>query len=376
MERILHIPGCESMNRSNGINSFLMNVYRNINRDKYQFDFLVYGTEPGDYDNEIKSLGGTIYHVVRPGENLLQNVKQTYRIIKKRQYRIVHRHAAESLCWMDFLVAKLCGVKIRICHSHGSHCRKIWLHKIFYPLFIVNVTDYLACGNEAGRWLYGNKRKFYVIKNGIDTQNFEYNGEKRKILRNRSGIDLNAAVIGSVGRLSVEKNTLFLIDLFAELVKVKKDSICVIVGDGDLMNKVKCKVKELKLDEKVIFTGVSNDVQGWLSVMDVVVYPSLYEGFPVAVLESEANGVPSILSDKIPNEVDVTGLSRCVPLSVSPEQWAKEVIVQLESYKSLSERHKYKEVVRKAGYDIKQTAKDLEKYYDTALMKQKNREMQ
>lgn len=376
MERILHIPGCESMNRSNGINSFLMNVYRNINRDKYQFDFLVYGIEPGDYDNEIKSLGGTIYHVVSPGKNLLKNAKQTYRVIKRRQYRIVHRHAAEALCWMDFFVAKLCDVKIRICHSHGSYCRKIWMHRIFYPLFIVNVTDYLACGNEAGRWLYGDKRKFYVIKNGIDTRNFEYNDEKRQLLRARSGIDLNASVIGSVGRLSVEKNTLFLVELFAELVKVKKDSVCVIVGDGDLINKVKCKVKELKLNEQVIFTGVSNDVQGWLSVMDVVVYPSLYEGFPVAVLESEANGVPSVLSDKIPNEVDVTGLSRWVSLSVSPEQWAKEVIVQLESYKSLSERHKYNEMVRKAGYDIKQTAKDLEKYYDTALLKQKNREMQ
>lgn len=372
MERILHIPGCESMNRSNGINSFLMNVYRNINRDKYQFDFLVYGTEDGDYDDEIRSLGGRIYHVISPGTNLLKNARQTYCVMKKQKYHIIHRHTSVSLCWMDFFVAKLCGIKTRICHSHGSCCDKVLLHRLFYPLFIKNITDYLACGNEAGKWLYGNRRRFHVVKNGIDTRTFEFSEEKRRLLRDENGIDLDAFVIGNVGRISAQKNPFFLVDLFAELVKIKKDSICVFVGDGDLMQDVKCRIKELQLTDKVIFTGASNDVQGWLSAMDVVVYPSLYEGFPIAVLESEANGVPSILSDRIPKEVDVTGLPRWVSLSESLNQWVKEVIIQLGNHNNLLERHRYNGIVRKEGYDIRQTVKNLENYYDAILLKQKS----
>lgn len=367
MERILHIPGCESMKRANGINSFLMNVYRNINREKYQFDFLVYGTEHGDYDDEIKSLGGKIYHVVSPGTNFLKNAKQTYDVMKKQKYRIIHRHTAVSFCWMDFFVAKLCGIKIRICHSHGNRCEKIWLHRFFYPIFIANITNFLACGNEAGKWLYGNKREFYVINNGIDTKCFEYSEEKRQLLRSKSRIAPHIVVIGNIGRLSIQKNTLFLIDIFAEIVKIKKDSVCIIVGDGELMDKAKQKVKDLRLIDQVIFTGVAKDVQGWLSAMDIVVYPSLYEGVPVAVLESEAAGVPSVLSDRVPCEVDVTGLSKQVSLLLSPKQWAKEILIHLENHNNLSARYMYNEILRKSGYDIKETSKKLERYYDIAL---------
>ena len=366
MERVLHIPGCEVMDRTNGINSFLMNVYRNIDRTRYQFDFLVYGNGVGDYDEEIYALGGNIFRVQRPGGNLYKNVKYTYEVMKKGKYKIIHRHTAVSLCWTDLLAAKRAGIKNRIVHSHGTRCNKPFLHKLFYPLFCRYGTHRLACGAEAGKWLYRGKA-FKTIRNGIDVEKYGFCEEKRKSFRKKLKIKDTTFVIGNIGRISEEKNPFLLIDIFEELLKKKRDAVCIFVGDGNLKKDAEHKVKEKGLEKRVFFTGCSEDVQGWLSCMDVVVYPSLYEGFPFSVIESEAAGVPSVLSDRVPVEVDVTGLSRQVSLTAPLQQWAEAEILQGTGYHELLRRTDFADKVRGAGYDIRQTAKAMEEYYTSIL---------
>lgn len=366
MERVLHIPGCEVMDRTNGINSFLMNVYRNIDRSRYQFDFLIYGNGVGDYDEEIYGLGGNIFRVQRPGGNLYKNVKDTYETMKNGKYKIIHRHTAVSLCWTDLFAAKRAGIKNRIVHSHGTCCNKPVLHKLCYPLFCMYATHRLACGAEAGKWLY-RRKSYQIIKNSIDVEKYRFSKEKRENFRKELKINDTTFVIGNIGRISEEKNPFLLIDIFEELLKKSMDAVCIFVGDGNLKKDAERRVKKKGLEGRVLFIGCSDDVQGWLSCMDVVVYPSLYEGFPFSVIESEAAGVPSVLSDKVPVEVDVTGLSRQISLTASLQQWEEAVRLQREQHHELLRRTYFADKVISAGFDIRQTAKAMEEYYTSIL---------
>lgn len=367
MERILHIPGCEAMNRMNGIANFIMNVYRNIDRDKYQFDFIVYGKQAGEYDTEIQNLGGRIFHVVSPGSNPIKNAMQTYRIMQQNAYGVMHRHTASSLCAVDFVVARLAGVKVRISHSHGNYCTKEKLHHLLYPVFIRNVTHRMACGAEAGKWLYGDKREFSVQKNGIDSAKFTFDQMKRMAHRKDLGIADHDCLIGMIGRVSPQKNPLFLLEIFNQIIREYQNFRLIYVGDGPLMAELKCRAKELGIQKYIMFPGVSNDVPKWLSALDIVVYTSLYEGFPIAVLESEASGLPSVISDKVPAEVDVTGLTRQIALDEGVKVWASAVVKQAGIGKRI-DRSQYSKKVADAGYDIKNTAKELMAFYNKACL--------
>lgn len=221
MRRILQIPG-GAMNRNDGIANFVMNVYRHIDRSEYQFDFLVMADTKGDYDEEIRNLGGRIYYVEKLRKNVIKHMMQTYSVMDSGKYLAIHRHTTVSLSWPDFYIAKKAGISNRICHSHGTTCLKPVLHRLFYPLFYRNITHRLACGYEAGRWLYQENESFLVQKNGIDTEKFRFDIKTREKQRERLGISRDTLVIGNVGRLAVQKNQTVLLDAFSEIVKRKK----------------------------------------------------------------------------------------------------------------------------------------------------------
>ncbi len=352
------------MNRSDGIANFVMNVYRRIDRSKYQFDFLVMEDQPGEYDPEIEALGGRIYHADRLSSHLLRHTRQVYQLMKHENYLALHRHTAVSLSWPDFYAAKKAGVQNRICHSHGTTCTQMAMHKLFYPLFHPNITHRLACGEAAGKWLYRAGESFQVQKNGVDTERFQFDAAVRAEQRNALGADKDTLIVGSVGRLAPEKNQALLLDAFSEVRKRRENSLLILLGVGPLEEALKNQAEALGIADHVLFPGVTDDVPRWLDAMDVAVYPSLFEAFPISVLEGEASGLATVISDHIPLEVDVLGKLIQMPLEQDKSAWADAILSAYECSKTADRQSAGRQVLE-AGYDIQNTAKQLEQFYDT-----------
>lgn len=342
-----------------GLETMLMNYYRNIDRDKVQFDFLTHRDERWDYDDEIESLGGKIYHLPKLNPFSKDYLNALDKFFKEhKEYQIVHCHQ-DCLSGVVLKVAKKNGVRFTIAHSHNANQDKNlkYLIKVFEKRKIPKYADKLfACGDEAGRWMF-NTDDFEVLNNAIDTNLYTYNKEKADKVKKAFGIE-NKFVVGHVGRFNPQKNHEFLIDVFNEIQKVKEDSVLMLVGDGDLRHEIEQKVRDLGLSDKVIFTGIRSDVNDLMQGMDVFLFPSLYEGLGIALIEAQASGLKCIISDTIPKDGVLTDDVTCISLTQSPTVWADEILKN-QDYK----RANNKEIIKKANYDIKNNAKTLEQFY-------------
>ncbi len=354
--RVLHIV--TYMGRG-GLETMLMNYYRNMDRTKVQFDFLVHRDFEADYDQEILSLGGKIYHMPRLVPWSLSYKKQLCNFFKKHsEYKIVHVHQ-DCLSSVALKCAKECGIPVKIAHSHSSSAIK----DIKYPIkmhYMKSITKYatdcFACAKQAGDWMFsGNQYK--IIKNAIDAQKYSYSKERTDELIRKFDIK-DKFVIGHVGRFRKEKNHEFLIDIFQEVIKKEPTAILMLVGDGEEQEKIKEKVRQLQLDNSVLFMGARNDVHELLQVMNVFVLPSLYEGLPVTMIEAQAAGVSCVISDQVPLECKITNLITQVNLDDSLEIWGKVI---LEKGK-IGKVNTYSDICN-AGFDIVSNAKQLQEFY-------------
>lgn len=342
-----------------GLETMLMNYYRNIDRDKVQFDFLTHRDERWDYDDEIESLGGKIYHLPKLNPFSKSYLNALDKFFKEhKEYQIVHCHQ-DCLSGVVLKVAKKNGVRFTIAHSHNANQDKNlkYIIKVFEKRKIPKYADKLfACGDEAGRWMF-NTDNFEVLNNAIDADLYTYNKEKADKVKKEFGIE-NKFVVGHVGRFNPQKNHEFLIAVFNEVQKIKEDSVMMLVGDGDLRPEIEQKVRDLGLSDKVIFTGVRSDVNDLMQGMDVFLFPSLYEGLGIVLIEAQAAGLKCIISDNIPKDGVLADDVTCISLTQSPVIWANEILKNQE-YK----RTDNKEIIKKANYDIKNNAKTLEQFY-------------
>lgn len=344
-----------------GLETMLMNYYRNIDRSKVQFDFLVHRDFTADYDAEILALGGKIYRLPR-----LNPFSPTYRkkldaFFKEHpEYKIVHSHL-DCMAGIPLKYAKANGVPHRIAHAHSNNQAKDkkYLLKLFYKRNIpAYATKLFACSREAGEWMFGGA-DFSVMNNAIDAKQYSYQPEARQSMRESLGIPQDALVVGHVGRFAPEKNHSFLIDIFAELVKVRPNSRLLLVGAGDLQVQMQEKVVSLGIGEQVIFAGLRSDVPQVMQAVDVFVMPSLFEGLGIANIEAQAAGLPCLISDKVPIECEKTsGLVRQIPLTSRAEKWATEIL----KVESVQRRNTYDEI-KQAGFDICENAQRLEHFY-------------
>ena len=353
------------MNRG-GAETMVMNYYRNIDRSKVQYDFMVHRDETGAYDEEIRKLGGRIYKMppIRPWteQKYRREIRQFY--MKHPEYRIIHAHMSE-LGYYDFLEAEKCGIPVRICHAHNrphgidlkSPVR--WYYK---TMMMPHVTHMFMCGEESGEWLFGkkNKREFIQLNNAIDAERYRFNQTLRKQMRDKLKINDNQLVVGHIGRFNPQKNHTFLVDIFQEVHKKKSDAVLLLVGDdaGDGGAEIHRKVKKLGLEKHVRFTGVRSDIPELLQAMDVFLFPSLFEGLSVASIEAQAAGLPVLISDKVPIECKKTNLVKVISLSELASVWAKEVI----KAGKIQHRDTY-EKIKNAGFDVKENARWLENFY-------------
>lgn len=356
--RILHMIGSLAIG---GSQAFVMNIYRKIDREKFQFDFIVDSLENNFFADEIEKMGGKVFYLPKfNGKNYFK-VKNAWHHFfdEHKEYRVLHSHV-RSYASLYIPIAKKHGVKT-IIHSHstsnGNGVASIVKCVMQYPLRYQ--ADYLmACSNEAGQWLFGKKAckrsNYYFIPNAIDVEQYRFRPEIADKYRKELGVK-DKFVVGHVGRFHEAKNHMFLLNFFAEIVKRRSDAVLLLVGDGDLRSSIETKIKELQIEDRVILAGSRGDVAEIMSAMDVFVFPSKWEGLGIAAIEAQAAGLPCLCSEYVPPMVAVTDLCKFIPLN--EERWVEAA---LSVYPA--RRDTYYEIVN-AGFENKNTAKKIEVFY-------------
>lgn len=357
MIRILMVV--HEMNRG-GIENFIMNLYRTIDRDSIRFDFVVHINEKCAFDDDIESLGGKIYHC--PDYRIINHFDYSRwwnNFFKEHnEYKIIHSHL-DSSANVHLRIAKRYGLTT-IAHSHSSS-EGFGIRAMVKAILKVNFNqccDYrLACSQKSGKWLFG-KKEFEVINNGIESSKYIYNIDVRNELMKEIGIPNNELVIGHVGRIDKNKNQSFVIDVIKELNNMNISTSFLSVGSGIGLESLKEKSKKLGLENKVMFLGLRNDVSKIVQCFSIFVMPSIYEGVPVSAIEAQASGLKCLMSDTISKETDVTGNVEFMSLEKSPKEWAEKIVSMLPY-----ERKNTQQKIIDAGYDIKSTAEWLTDFY-------------
>lgn len=358
--RVLHIvPNMHAA----GLETLIMNIYRNIDRSKVQFDFLTHYQEAFFYDNEIESLGGVIHRLsFREDKKIIKYLSDLDKFFRTNRYDIVHSHMASTSVF-TLKVAKKYGVKIRIVHSHNTSTDKTFKGRIKSVLLKRSTkyaNAYFACGVEAGKFLFG-KNNFRVIHNAIELHKFY----EAKPLNNAEIEKLKLKdkfVIGHVGRFTPQKNHTFLIKIFKEYLKTDSTARLLLIGEGECEEDIRSLVKREQLDEYIFFLGVQKNMPRIYKLFNVFLLPSLYEGLPVVGVESQAAGIPIIFSDNITKEVAITQYAHFESIASGTQAWVNAIT----NIKIDTNRIEYKNELKKmktAGFDIKTEADILTQYY-------------
>lgn len=362
MVKILHYVGV--MNRA-GTETFIMNMFRNLNRNNYKFDFLCSCREKGDYDDEIRALGGQFYYVDLSKRDGIARHVENYMILKKQferyacKYDVIHIHTYHALDMYIPTKAAL-DAKFRkvISHSHSNSADgHFFLHEIFKRRLSSLPIVKMACTNEAWEWMFARGDKI-LINNGIQTQDYKFSKAIR--IKKRNEFNLNdEIVIGHVGRFDPVKNHVFLINVFFKFNKKYPTSKLLMIGNGVEMENIKKECMKLGIADRVIFAGVRDDVNELLQAMDVFVFPSIYEGLGIAVIEAEASGLPCLVSDNVPSDVDICYVKH-MSLDADATVWAIEVEKAIK--KVMYREYEFKNIID-AGYDAKSNCERLMKIY-------------
>lgn len=353
-----------------GVEAVVMNYYRHIDKNKIQFDFICDADSTNIPYEEIEALGGKII-LIPPYQKVLTYHKELKRVLKQGNYKIVHSHI-NTLSVFSLFAAKCSGVPIRIAHSHSTtnpkEKKKNLMKQVLRPFSKTFATHYMCCSELAGRWLFGDreyeKGNVYLLNNAIDLDKFKYNEKIRKEVRKELNIKDNTLLIGHIGRFCEQKNHSFLIDIFEEVQKQKQNSMLVLVGQGPTMEKIKEKVIKLKLQEKVIFLGQRKDINKLYQAFDVFVFPSLYEGLGMVLIEAQCSNLYCITSTEVPKVAKINDNVDYLELSKSAKQWADEII---KNSKSVKKRDELNETIQALGYDIEIEEKKLVDKYGELL---------
>ncbi|MDU1006515.1 MAG: glycosyltransferase family 1 protein [Clostridium butyricum] len=363
--RVLHF---ELNSNLGGIESFLLNLYTQIDRSKIQFEFVTTSDNPALSDR-LEELGGVI-HKVSSYKNIIRYCQDIEGLLDSK-FDIVHIHKNSAINILPLILAKKHNVPAVIIHSHNtapSVTKMLKVLHFFNRGYICKVADErFACSKDAGKWMFGNK-EFKIIQNGILTKQFLYKNDIRKEKRNEFGILNNVVVIGHVGRFTLQKNHMFLVDIFKEFTKKNSKSMLLLIGTGELMEDIREKVKKEGLSEKVIFTGVRHDIANLMMCMDAFVMPSLYEGLPIVGVEAQATGLPVILSDTISRDTEVTEAVEWYSLKDDKTKIVKKIQEAVSKVTEQTRIERNNQVVQN-GFDMDTSAQKILESYMRILRK-------
>ena len=343
-----------------GIQALIMDAYRNIDKNKVQFHFLV--NSKGVYDDEIIKLGGKIHYMPHITETGPSRYKKNLNNFFKThpEYKILHSHFVH-FSGIIVKVAAKSKIPVIIAHSHNISTKTKGIKKIYKDLIKKNIkkyaTDFFACSLDAAKYIFEEKYKSAtIIKNGIEIEKYKYDSEKRKEIRQELNIDNDTTVIGHVGRVCKQKNHTFILKIFKEYLKLNPNSKLLLIGDGDLRENIENEIEVSDLSNKVLFFKEINACE-YYNVMDYFLFPSIYEGLGITLIEAQANGLPSFTSTAVPLEANVTGKIHYLDLDKGSKYWANII------YETDKSRYVAYDEIQKSGYDIKDTARKLEEFY-------------
>lgn len=362
--RVLHVV--VNMNRG-GAETLLMNLYRNIDRSKVQFDFLT--CKEGVFDSEIKELGGKVYripYVTEVGHCLY--LKQLYLFFQQHHtYQIVHAHL-DKMSGFVLQTAKKAKIPIRIAHSHNTRSEGGLVARTYKwyagTRIVPSATHLYACSKAAASWLFQkHDRKVILLNNGVDVDRFRYCQQARQKARAEWGVNERTLVWGHVGRFNHQKNHRFLLELFHKVHQKNQNTVLVLVGEGVLKSEIEKQIKELELAQSVRLLGVRSDVHEILQGFDCFVFPSVHEGLPLTLIEAQACGLPCIISDDISEEVDMEcGLIQRLSLDKAKE-WERV----LSFIDPSLPRKEVAYLLDRKGYNIKHQAEKIEQFYRVCM---------
>ena len=358
--RILHVIGI--MNRG-GAENMIMNLYRNIDRTRIQFDFVENEGEAAAFDEEILSLGGRIYRCPRyRGKNHLAYSKWWNDFFQdhRAEYPIVHGHIGSTAA-IYLSAAKKNGC-YTIAHSHSAGKGSVMYRVLSYPTRYV-ADHFFACSTDAGISRYGSKvgndhERCQVLNNAIDTQKFVFNKQAGQTMRCQLRIPQDAVVVGHVGRFVDAKNHLFLVDVFEKIRQRNSNAVLLLVGDGELRPQIETAISRKGLEDAVLMTGVQANVWDYYQVMDVFAFPSVYEGLAVSMVEAQTAGLPCCVSANVPQETAITDLVEFIPLESGASHWADRILQRAND-----PRRDMGAAMTQAGYAIATTSQWLEDFY-------------
>lgn len=357
---MIRILQCVNNMHRAGLETVLMNYYRNIDRTKVQFDFLTHRQEESDYDQEILAMGGRIYRAPRLYP---QNYPAYFAFMKQffrehPEYRIVHSHI-DAMSYLPLLAAKQAGIPVRIAHSHSTSIDmdlKYPMKQFFRFRLGAAATHLFSCGEKAGQFLFRG-RPFHFVPNAVEADKFRYSESIRQTKRQELGLG-DELVIGHAGRMTEVKNHEFLLKIFARLLERSPGAVLLLAGTGELEEKIRDLTQVLGIENSVRFLGSRGDMAELYQAMDVFVMPSLFEGVPVVGIEAQLAGLPCIFSDRVPDEVCFTEECRFLSLESSEDVWVDEILSAIRTERTTSETG-YRR------YNAKDAAAELMRCYET-----------
>jgi glycosyltransferase EpsF len=332
-KRVLHIVS--AMERG-GAETLIMNIYRNIDKEKVQFDFLTHSNKKGDFDDEIKSLGGEVFQIPSLGElGPVRYLKELIKVMLTNHYIAIHSHT-DYQSGFPTLAAKICGINRRICHSHSNNWPQGKGYKarltliVLQALIKMTATNYCSCSTEAAEFLFGKKNviqgKVDILKNGIDIDQFININNSRNSVIQELELPREVKIIGHVGKFSPSKNHRFILKVLAEILKDDPTFVALLVGDGPLKVQIEKEAESLRILKNIRFLDVRADIPRLMKAFDVFLFPSLFEGFGIVTLEAQCAGTPCVVSDAVPKTVDM-GLELISFLSFEENLniWSQEI---------------------------------------------------
>lgn len=349
---------------SGGVEAVVMNYYRHIDREKVQFDFYFFEGSSFPQRQELERMGAGIFSIPAYSHPVSYH-RALHRAFKERKYQIVHAHLS-TMSLFALFAAWRAGVPVRICHNHSTahwgEGKKTLLKYLLRPFNKLFATQYFACSETAGRWMYGdrcfNKGKVHVMPNAIDIGRFAFCEDHRIRLRKQLGIGGKIPILGHVGRYTYAKNHLFLLQCFAEYLKQQPQARLLLIGEGECTARIQQEIARLQIGHAVIQAGPQRDTAPFYSAMDAICLPSFYEGLPVVALEAQANGLPCLFSQIVPVQACVLPQTLCLKLSDGTARWADGIAKQMGKRTDQAQ-----EAMAAAHFDIREQCSRLERFY-------------
>lgn len=357
-------------NDKGGLTGYICQNYRFINRNKVQFDFLTFEDEKLDFEDEFIDMGARFYHISRPSHPI-SYAKSLKSILNQTEYAAVHFNMSYAN-FIPIIIARWIGAKKIIMHSHSTaiddrrdsiRFAKIIIHKLGRYLMNYMADEYLACSSLAAKWMYPGSilqsKHYHMARNAIDVSKYNYNPHVRDDIRRKLKINDDTFVIGHVGRFTYQKNHEFLINVFKKVHQKVNDSVLLLIGEGPDEGIIKQKVKELKLNNNVMFLGRRNDVPKLFQAMDCFVLPSRFEGLPIVGIEAQAAGLPCVFSTAITAEASVSDEVVFTSLD-DMSHWISNILATSTKQRKACE----KSCLDTAGYNIQSEIKKIESLYE------------